>query len=394
MSKPLTQADIAKLTCSPHLKSLEATVDAIKVPGLFVEIRHTGGMTYYLRYRDSEKRTRYAKIGRTMDISLGDAKKQALKLRAGILLGNYPNADRQEKSRCISWNELFEMYIEFAKPRKRSWRDDEKLHNTRIKERFGHLSLDQISRHAIQQFHGDLKESGLAPATCDHYLGLIIRCFRLAVEWELLEKNPAAGLKKFNVDNSRSIFLSPQELGRLLTVLEHDSARMPCLAVKLMLFSGSRVGETLHTLWEDIDMDAAVWTVRPENSKSRKRRVIPLGTAALDVLRELSNFRRNEWVFINSRNGERLQSIDKVWQRLRVEAGQPTLPLHGTRHHFASTLANEGVDLYRIQKLLGHASPSQTQRYSGLSGSSLQDAANAINGYLDKALNKKGDADQ
>jgi hypothetical protein len=128
MSKPnapLTQADIAKLTCSPHLKSLEATVDSIKVPGLFVEIRHTGGMTYYLRYRDSEKRTRYAKIGRTMDISLGDAKKQALKLRAGILLGNYPNADRQEKSRCLSWNELFEMYIEFAKPRKRSWRDDE-----------------------------------------------------------------------------------------------------------------------------------------------------------------------------------------------------------------------------------------------------------------------------
>ena len=46
------------------------------------------------------------------------------------------------------------------------------------------------------------------------------------------------------------------------------------------------------------------------------------------------------------------------------------------------------LDIRPIQKILGHASPVQTQRYSHLSGSVLQDAANSINGYLDKATNQ------
>ena len=87
---PLTQAKVKQLTCPTHLKRAEITIDSIHVPGLFVEVRNTGGMTYYLRYRDDDNKTRYQKIGRTMDISLPDAKKAALKLRAGILLGNYP----------------------------------------------------------------------------------------------------------------------------------------------------------------------------------------------------------------------------------------------------------------------------------------------------------------
>jgi hypothetical protein len=89
LTAPLTQSALTTLQCRPGCKTTEYTVDAIRVPGLFVEVRHTGTKCYYLRYRDSNDSTRYQKIGRTMDIGLLAAKKQALKLRAGILLGNY-----------------------------------------------------------------------------------------------------------------------------------------------------------------------------------------------------------------------------------------------------------------------------------------------------------------
>ena len=390
----LTQSLISKLTCPPGRNRIEYC--DTQIPGLFLEVRHTGGKTFYLRYRCPDKgSTKYRKLGIHVDLPLVKARKKAAVLRGALLEGKYPGDDKQEKKQCMTFSEFFEQkYLPFAKNNKRSWRDDKKLFTSRINERFGHLPLDKISRHDIQLYHGELRES-LSPATCDHVLGLISRCMKLAVDWELLDKNPAAGLKKFNVDNTRNIFLTPEELGRLLRILDNDSIRMPCLAVKLMLFTGSRVGETLHATWNDIDTDSAVWTVKSENSKSRRVRNIPLGTAALEVLEELSSLRINEFVFTSSRSrtGERLKSIDKVWQRLRIEAGLPTLVLHGARHHFASTLANAGVDLYQIQKILGHASPVQTQRYSHLSGTVLQDAANSINGYLDKATNRNVGSD-
>lgn len=387
-----------QLTCPPGKRRIEYC--DTKIPGLFIEVRATseGQGTFYLRYRKPDaisgiSKTRYAKIGRTMDITLSQARKQAQQLRAGILLGNYPGTDKADQQQCMTFQEFFqEKYLPYCRPRKRSWLDDQKLFTTRLNQQFGHLPLNKISRHSIQQFHSDLRESGLAPATCYHYLGLLIRCFRLAVEWSLLDTSPATGLKKFNADNSRNVFLSPEELKRLLHILDTDSARMPCLAVKLMLLTGSRKGEALHARWSDIDMDAGVWLVQAENSKSRKRRSIPLGTAAQEVLEELSTLRCSEYVFTNSRRPEeRLKSIDKVWQRLRLEAGPPDLVLHGMRHHYASMLAASGVDLYRIQRILGHASPVQTQRYSHLSGSALQDAANTVNDYLDKALKSQVD---
>jgi site-specific recombinase XerD len=57
----------------------------------------------------------------------------------------------------------------------------------------------------------------------------------------------------------------------------------------------------------------------------------------------------------------------------------------------ASAILNSGHSLYVVQKILGHSDPSVTQRYAHLSTATLQDAANSISTYLDKALEKTGD---
>jgi site-specific recombinase XerD len=57
----------------------------------------------------------------------------------------------------------------------------------------------------------------------------------------------------------------------------------------------------------------------------------------------------------------------------------------------ASAILNSGHSLYVVQKILGHSDPSVTQRYAHLSTATLQDAANSIGTYLDKALEKSGD---
>jgi integrase len=371
---PLTKATLAKLSCPPGRRSIEFTVDATQVPGLFLEVRHTGGMTYYLRYRDADNRTRYHKVGRSMDISLADAKKQALKLRAGILLGDYPDADKVEKQQCMTFSEFFQdKYLPFTRPRKRSWRDDEKLYNRRLQALFGDTPLDKINRHSLQQMHSDLR-SELSPASCDHHLGLMSRCLRLAQDWKLITENPAQGLRKYNEENRRDRLLTDDELQRLMAALDTDPARTACLVIKWCLYTACRKGEALHLRWVDINRDNSTWTIQAANAKSKRRRVVPLNTGALAILDELASSSTSEWVFENSRKpGERLKSVEKIWQRVRKHANlPPDVVIHSLRHMGASMALSSGV--------------ATTEKYLHASGQTLRQGADSIEGYLEKAL--------
>jgi len=51
---------------------------------------------------------------------------------------------------------------------------------------------------------------------------------------------------------------------------------------------------------------------------------------------------------------------------------------HDLRHTFATWLAQRGVDIYKISKLLGHRDIRRTQRYSHHSPESLRDGIQAL----------------
>jgi integrase len=390
-TSPLTQSAINKLTCPSGRKSIQIPADP-RVPGLLIEVRHTGSKTYFLRYRDVDLHTRYHKIARSMDLSLSEVKKQALRLRSGIVLGNYPGEEKQD-SECMLFSTFFETrYLDYCRPRKKSWRDDEKLYNRRLRSQFGALPLSGLDLEAVERFLGELTEEGLAASSVRHHGQLLKRCCSLATTWKLTDGNPLADLKLKQVNDAREYFLSPDELQRLLYVLDNDDAHIPCLAAKLLLMTGCRVSELLKCRYQDLTLDSDTPTLKvvQENSKNGRSRYVPLSKEALKIIDKLPSKGQSEYLFTNSRNGERLQSLDKAWQRLRKKAGLPALRLHDLRHNFASMLVNSGESLYTVQTILGHQDPALSARYSHLSGTALQDAANSVTSYLDKALNKKG----
>jgi len=63
-----------------------------------------------------------------------------------------------------------EHYLPMAMKTKRSYRDDFRMFRIRLNDEFGQKRLNQISRYEIVKFHASLKDQGLAPATCDHYI--------------------------------------------------------------------------------------------------------------------------------------------------------------------------------------------------------------------------------
>jgi integrase len=217
------------------------------------------------------------------------------------------------------------------------------------------------------------------------------RCLRLALDWKLITENPAQGLKKYNEDNRRDRLMTDAELQRLMAVLDSDPARTACLALKMAAFTAARKGEILHMKWSDINRQTGVWTLPASAAKGKRRRAIPLNSSALAILDELANNNNSEFVFENSRQpGERLKSIDKVWQRIREQAQlPPDIVVHSLRHMGASMALASGADLATVRDLLGHRDISTTEKYLHASGQSLKGGAAGIETYLEKALANK-----
>ncbi|TDG11658.1 DUF4102 domain-containing protein [Seongchinamella unica] len=371
-----------------------------RIPGLYIEVRSSspGGGTYYLRYKDATGKTCHKKIGRTDEISLANARNQAKTLKAEIQLGADPCAEARRRKEVPNWNTFFtDLYLPYARQHKRSWKGDQVMHRHYISDEFGRLPINRFRKDAVVAFHNRLRESGLAPATADHYVKLIRRALNLAVEWDMIPTNPVARITLFNADNRIERFLSQEELQKLLHTLDTVDARRRTVAmvVKFLLFTGARVDEALQARWADIDRKNRTWTIQAANSKSKRRRSIPLNDAAMAILDQLRTRNRSEWLFTSSRKArdgsggrERMTSINKVWQQIRVDAGLPTLRLHDLRHNYASMLVNSGRTLYEVQQILGHSDSKVTERYAHLSTATLQDAANSAGEYVKQVTGK------
>lgn len=387
------------LICPENLHKIEYTDE--NRTGLYIEVRSTspGQGTYWYRFKGDNGRTARIKLGRTTDISLKDAKTQVQTLRARRQLGEDIAGEERKRRQSPTWNEFFDnYYLPHVKQHKRSWANDEEMHRLRIKKRFGDQRLKKISRHEVQRFHGELKDFGLAAATADHYLKLIRQALNLAMDWNLLEKNPVARVRLFNEDNREERMMTEEQLQQLIATLDQAGERRRTAAqvIKFLLFTGARVNEALSARWDDINLAGRNWTIQARTAKGKRRRTVPLNDAALEVLDHLESRGQSEWLFTSSRKDDsgarkRMTTINKVWQQLRVQAGLPWLRLHDLRHHFSSALVNSGRTLYEVQQILGHSDSKVTERYAHLSTARLQDAANSAGQFLEDALEKTVD---
>lgn len=380
----LTEAFIATgLVCpdKPRIEYCDADL-----PGLYIEVRnsHPGHGTYYLRYKDATGKTCHQKLGRSTELTLADARKKAKTLKAEIALGADPRGAVKAQKAVITYAEFFaDHYLPYVKPRKRSWKRDEELYRLRIHDVFGSKRLNEITRQQIQTFHSSLLDQDLAPASCDHHIKLLRQSLNLAITWDMLEKNPAGGIKLFNVDNKVEHYLDAEELQRLLAVLRANDPPNVCAVALFLLSTGSRLNEALQATWSQIDRQNRVWRIPASNSKSKRIRSVPLNDSALDVLDSLEllstrdALTKSDYLFINRLTGKPLTTVHKVWSRLRAKAGLPHLRIHDLRHQYASFLVNSGRTLYEVQLILGHSDSKVTARYAHLSTATLQAAANS-----------------
>ena len=104
-----------------------------------------------------------------------------------------------------------------------------------------------------------------------------------------------------------------------MAVLETDSNQVVCNIIRMLLATGMRLSECLQSRWADVDSKNHTLTIQAAYAKSKRRRVIPLNSMALDVLDKLDTDSKHSHLFVSSRTGEPLTTIRKVYCRIMKE---------------------------------------------------------------------------
>ncbi|MFO1089068.1 MAG: tyrosine recombinase XerC [Hyphomicrobiales bacterium] len=140
-------------------------------------------------------------------------------------------------------------------------------------------------------------------------------------------------------------------------------------AVLLLLYGcGLRVSEALGL--KRGDLPASTLRITGKGGKTREVPVLPAINEAVERYTSLCPFAlpKGEALFRGAKGGPLSpRLVQLLLERLRSALGLPeTATPHALRHSFATHLLSAGADLRAIQELLGHASLSTTQVYTGV----------------------------
>ncbi len=158
--------------------------------------------------------------------------------------------------------------------------------------------------------------------------------------------------------------LAREEISRLLVACTHPKRRM---LLQTIYACGLRVTEACELRVADIDSAPDRMCIRVVSGKGGKGRYSILSPTLLELLRAyVRNFRPNTWLFADPSGAHpmNIEMAQRAYHGARMRANiTKSGGIHTLRHAFATHLLEGGVDLYTIQKLLGHGHISTTGRY-------------------------------
>jgi integrase len=209
-----------------------------------------------------------------------------------------------------------------------------------------------------------------APATLDREVELLSRLLNYAVRCKKLQENPLGKTPLLRRPNVRHSIIEEEDFQKLL-----QGATRPLQGPMLTAFdTGMRKGEIFTLRWTQVNLEERCIHLEAEDTKTKKARVVYLTTRVLQVLSQLAQGEKGEFVFTNPKTGTAYQDLRKPFSQACKTAGLEGLWFHDLRRSFITRARRAGVPESVIMRMSGHKTRSVFERYNVIETRDMQDA--------------------
>jgi site-specific recombinase XerD len=353
-----------------------------KVRGVFEKVSGSG--IWWIQYFDTDGRRRREKVG-----TRGNAIDLVRKRKNEALAGK--KLPEKLRARAVTFQQLADAALEYSRTEKGSYQHDI-YRMAPMSAHFGQRTAESILPEEFEGWLNDQAEKReWSVATKNRYTALLKLTYRLAEKNRKVKVNPARLLRMPKEDNATVRYLNQYkplptkvqylkgcetEEDRLRAAIRTDYPNH-LLEFEIALATGMRRSEMYRSTWPNVDLEHNILTV--PRSKHGETRHVTLNSAAktmLEFLREKGS--GSEYVFLSMRNNEPLTGNRHWFEDAVKKAGVKNFTWHCLRHTFGSRLASRGIDLRKIQELMGHKTLAVTVRYTHLSQPDLRAAVEQL----------------
>jgi len=315
--------------------------------GLYLQISPTGSKSWVFRYTRQSKQHELG-LGSVQAVPLATARVKADEMRLQLATGTDPLQVRKqaqiatalERARAMTFDQCAEAYI---KAHRTDWKNAKHVAQwgSSLKKyaspNIGKLPVAEVDTGLVVKLLKDIWEE--KTETASRVRGRIEKI----LDWATTSKyrqgeNPArwsGHLENLLAKPSKAKkvkhhpALPWQDVGEFMVDLRKQPG-VAARAVEFAILTAARSGEVRGATWQEIDLDARIWTVPAHRMKAEKEHRVPLSTAAVQLLKTVP--KTGELVFGGSRLGQPLSVMSLLSVLRRMDRSDITI--HGFRSSF------------------------------------------------------------
>lgn len=205
-------------------------------------------------------------------------------------------------------------------------------------------------------------------------INLRLRTLKCYLKWlyneKYIQEDLSIKLKLVKVPQDTIKILSDSDIIKLLRMPDKNtySGYRDFALMVLMLDCGIRVNEAVNLKIDDIDLKKGIVSIKAENAKTRIERQVPINPKTCKILKQLIDVdKENNCEFVFSKNtGEKaranqiIQNFSRYGKRAGIEA---RCTPHILRHTFAVNAVRKKMDVFTLQRIMGHSTIITTRKY-------------------------------
>ena len=337
--------------------------------GLYLEVTPAGGKVFRLKYRiDGKEKT--LTIGKYPTVSLAEARAAAENARRLLVSGQDPSEAKQQEKRerqAAALNTFESIARRWHTDNLHRWKENRaaRIISDFEKDVFpaiGEIQITEISVSDVKAVISAIIARG-ATVTAEKVRQWIGAVYQYAAMLEITDRNPAAVLRgHFEQSKTDHRPALPREelteFFRRLILAEIEPQNRIALILNMLTFLRST--ELRGGQWNEIDFDAAVWTVPAQRMKHEKTapkppHAVPLADWTLELLAELKELTGNTSFLFPSRTKTDGFISDATIGRIIERMGyKGRVTPHGFRSLASSVLNEQGFNPDAIERQLAH----------------------------------------